>query len=97
MTTAMPRPIAGTTAMGYRRQPWTWTNVRPRTTQPRADKVYAATRQPDDIKATTHACRDTSLLVNNAGLMRGVAFTTTPDIDDAHTEIETDYFGTLLS
>jgi NADP-dependent 3-hydroxy acid dehydrogenase YdfG len=32
----------------------------------------------EDIEAATHACPDTSLLVNNAGLVRGVAFTTTP-------------------
>jgi NAD(P)-dependent dehydrogenase (short-subunit alcohol dehydrogenase family) len=50
----------------------------------------------EDIEAATHACPDTSLLVNNAGLMRGVAFTTTPDIDDARAEMETNYFGTLL-
>ncbi len=40
-------------------------------------------------------CRDTDLLVNNAGIMKASSFVGTPTLDAARLEMETNYFGTL--
>jgi NAD(P)-dependent dehydrogenase (short-subunit alcohol dehydrogenase family) len=116
MSTAMPRPIAGTTAMVTGANRGLGQAFVRALLARGADKVYAAARRPDgidvydprvvpvglditkavDIDAAVRACPDTSLLINNAGLMRGTTFTTTPDIDGARAEMETNYFGTLL-
>ena len=40
-------------------------------------------------------CRDTDLLVNNAGIMKASSFIGTPTLDAARLEMETNYFGTL--
>jgi len=116
MSTPMPRPVGGATAMvtGANRG-LGHAFVRGLLARG-AHKVYAAARRPDDIlvddprivaiglditnesdvTAAAHTCADTSLLINNAGLMRGTTFTTTTDIEAARAEMETNYFGTLM-
>jgi NAD(P)-dependent dehydrogenase (short-subunit alcohol dehydrogenase family) len=116
MSTEMPRPIAGATAMVTGANRGLGRTFVHALLARGANKVYAATRRPDDldvddprivpvglditqqshVDAAVRACPDTSLLINNAGLMRGTAFTTAPDIDDARAEMETNYFGTLM-
>jgi NAD(P)-dependent dehydrogenase (short-subunit alcohol dehydrogenase family) len=40
-------------------------------------------------------CRDVNLLVNNAGVMKASPFVDPPDLESAHLEMETNYFGSL--
>jgi NAD(P)-dependent dehydrogenase (short-subunit alcohol dehydrogenase family) len=49
--------------------------------------------QPGDIAAAAAACRDVTLLVNNAGINRQAGFVAASDLDAARAAIETNYFG----
>jgi len=48
-----------------------------------------------EVRSAAKTFGDTTLLINNAGVMRGWPFTTAPDMDAARAEMETNYFGTL--
>jgi NAD(P)-dependent dehydrogenase (short-subunit alcohol dehydrogenase family) len=49
----------------------------------------------DAVESVAGRCTDVSLLINNAGAMLKTPFLTAPDIGNARTEMETNYFGTL--
>jgi NAD(P)-dependent dehydrogenase (short-subunit alcohol dehydrogenase family) len=48
----------------------------------------------DDVKAAAAACGDVTLLVNNAGIAGFLPFLGEGSLDQAHREMETNYFGT---
>lgn len=48
-----------------------------------------------DVEAAVQRCGDVTVLINNAGIMRGVAQIAAPDMDAAQDEMETNYFGML--
>jgi NAD(P)-dependent dehydrogenase (short-subunit alcohol dehydrogenase family) len=50
---------------------------------------------PDLVRKVAASCRDVSLLVNNAGVMKGSTFTGQSDLDGARLDMQTNYFGTL--
>jgi NAD(P)-dependent dehydrogenase (short-subunit alcohol dehydrogenase family) len=50
----------------------------------------------DAIAAAARQCGDVDLLVNNAGIARGVGFLGADSIEAARAELETNYFGPLL-
>jgi NAD(P)-dependent dehydrogenase (short-subunit alcohol dehydrogenase family) len=56
--------------------------------------VRIDTTDPSTIAAAVQAAGDVTLLVNNAGISRGVDLLT-GDLDDARAELETNLFGTL--
>jgi NAD(P)-dependent dehydrogenase (short-subunit alcohol dehydrogenase family) len=49
----------------------------------------------EDVATAAERCADIDILINNAGLMRFAPVLAAPDIDAAHEEMETNYFGTL--
>lgn len=50
--------------------------------------------QPEQAEAAARECRDVTLLVNNAGISRGVSLLGTADaFDSARAEFETNFFG----
>ena len=49
----------------------------------------------EDVATAAARCADIDILINNAGLMRFAPVLAAPDIDAAHEEMETNYFGTL--
>jgi NAD(P)-dependent dehydrogenase (short-subunit alcohol dehydrogenase family) len=48
-----------------------------------------------EVEAAVARCGDVTILINNAGIMRGTAVLEAPDMDSARAEMETNYFGTL--
>jgi NAD(P)-dependent dehydrogenase (short-subunit alcohol dehydrogenase family) len=48
-----------------------------------------------EVEAAVARCSDATILINNAGIMRGTAQLEAPDMDSARDEMETNYFGTL--
>jgi NAD(P)-dependent dehydrogenase (short-subunit alcohol dehydrogenase family) len=48
-----------------------------------------------DVEAAVARCADVSVLINNAGIMRGTAQLEAPTMDSARDEMETNYFGML--
>lgn len=50
---------------------------------------------PDQVAAAAARCRDVTLLVNNAGVLRHAALIGAPSMVDARDEMEVHYFGTL--
>jgi NAD(P)-dependent dehydrogenase (short-subunit alcohol dehydrogenase family) len=50
---------------------------------------------PERVSQVAHECPDVTLLVNNAGVMKASSFIAAPDLEAAHLEMETNYFGTL--
>ncbi|ONH31783.1 SDR family oxidoreductase [Protofrankia sp. BMG5.30] len=50
---------------------------------------------PAAIAAAARTCADVTLLVNNAGVVRGGPLVGAPGLDGAREEIEVNYFGTL--
>jgi NAD(P)-dependent dehydrogenase (short-subunit alcohol dehydrogenase family) len=48
-----------------------------------------------DVARAADACRDVTILVNNAGIMRGTRPVDDTAEEDARAEMETNYFGTL--
>ncbi len=51
--------------------------------------------RPADVAAAAARCRDVTLLVNNAGVNFNTPLVGIAALDNARTEIETNYFGTL--
>src|SRR2546430_10680309 len=47
------------------------------------------------VDAAAQRCADVTLLVNNAGVMSGRPLLAAPSMDDARSEMETNYFGML--
>lgn len=47
------------------------------------------------VASAAKACRDVTLLVNNAGINRASGLVAAADLSAAHAEMETNYFGTL--
>ncbi|NMN95466.1 SDR family oxidoreductase [Antrihabitans stalactiti] len=50
---------------------------------------------PKSVAAAVAQCSDTTLLINNAGILRGGGLIGAPNLDGARAEMETNYFGTL--
>jgi NAD(P)-dependent dehydrogenase (short-subunit alcohol dehydrogenase family) len=50
---------------------------------------------PADVAAAAERCRDVTLLINNAAIASRSPLLSTPTIDFARQEMETNYFGTL--
>jgi len=50
---------------------------------------------PDRVMQVAADCDDVSLLINNAGILEYSTFTSSPGIEAARAEMETNYFGTL--
>jgi NAD(P)-dependent dehydrogenase (short-subunit alcohol dehydrogenase family) len=48
-----------------------------------------------EVEAAAERCGDVTILINNAGIMRGTAVLEAPDMDSARDEMETNYFGML--
>ena len=49
----------------------------------------------DDVAAAAAACRDVTLLINNAGINRNQGLVAANSLDDAKAEMASNYFGTL--
>jgi NAD(P)-dependent dehydrogenase (short-subunit alcohol dehydrogenase family) len=50
---------------------------------------------PESVAAAVLQASDTTLLINNAGILRGGGLLGAPNLDGARAEMETNYFGTL--
>ena len=50
---------------------------------------------PENVASVAGQCADTSLLVNNAGIMKASTFLDARPVEAARLEMETNYFGTL--
>jgi NAD(P)-dependent dehydrogenase (short-subunit alcohol dehydrogenase family) len=50
---------------------------------------------PEQVTAAAVRCHDVDLLINNAGIAKFTPLLTTPAMDNARAEMETNYFGTL--
>jgi NAD(P)-dependent dehydrogenase (short-subunit alcohol dehydrogenase family) len=50
---------------------------------------------PERVAQVAEQCRDVTLLVNNAGILKYSTFIGAPSLDNARAEMETNYFGTL--
>lgn len=48
-----------------------------------------------EVEAAAARCSDVTILINNAGIMRGTAQLEAPDMGSARDEMETNYFGML--
>ena len=64
-------------------------------TEPGVTPVALDITDPERVAQVAAECRDVSLLVNNAGVMKASTFTGAPNLDAARAEMETNYFGTL--
>jgi len=51
--------------------------------------------EPAEVGAAAARCRDVTLLINNAGINRKKGLIAASALDDAHDEMNTNYFGTL--
>lgn len=50
---------------------------------------------PDEVAAAADRCGDVTLLINNAGILRGGGLLAVPSSDTTRAEMETNFFGTL--
>jgi short-subunit dehydrogenase len=50
---------------------------------------------PDQVLAAARVASDVTLLINNAGYAAFASAIAAPDLDDAHREMDVNYFGTL--
>jgi NAD(P)-dependent dehydrogenase (short-subunit alcohol dehydrogenase family) len=50
---------------------------------------------PEQVSSAAARCADVNLLINNAGIARWNSALGAPTMDDARSEMETNYFGTL--
>ena len=66
-----------------------------RVTESGATPVGLDIRNDHDITAAVNACRDVTLLVNNAGVARFTPLIAAPSMDPARDEIAVNYLGTL--
>jgi len=64
-------------------------------TEPGVTPIQLDITDPDRVAQVAEECPDVSLLVNNAGILKYSTFLDAPDLDSAHAEMETNYFGTL--
>ncbi|MET9652791.1 SDR family oxidoreductase [Streptomyces sp. NPDC006460] len=64
-------------------------------TDPRLIPVRLDITDPEQVAAAAGLCSDTTLLINNAGILRGGSLLTAPGLEDARAEMETNHFGTL--
>lgn len=65
-----------------------------RITLPGVVPVALDVTQPAQVEAAARACGDVNLLVNNAGISRGVSLSGSDDaFDNARAEFETNFFG----
>jgi NAD(P)-dependent dehydrogenase (short-subunit alcohol dehydrogenase family) len=64
-------------------------------TDPRLTPLRLDITKPADIAAALEAAGDVAIVINNAGIANLGSFTGVPDLDNAHAEMETNYFGTL--
>ncbi|MFD7324399.1 SDR family oxidoreductase [Streptomyces sp. NPDC059875] len=64
-------------------------------TDPRLIPIRLDITDPEQVAAAAERCGDTTLLVNNAGILRGGALLAAPGLDDARAEMETNHYGTL--
>lgn len=68
----------------------------PRTvTDPGLVPVQLDITDPSDVATAAERCADTTLLVNNAGVMHPGSLLTAPTFDSARADLETNLFGTL--
>ena len=64
------------------------------TSDPRLQPIQLDITHAQNV-AAAQTCRDITILVNNAGIAAFTPFLTVPSMDQAHQEMETNYFGTL--
>jgi NAD(P)-dependent dehydrogenase (short-subunit alcohol dehydrogenase family) len=64
-------------------------------TEPGVTSVALDITDPERVARVAAECRDVSLLVNNAGVMKTSTFIGAPNLDAAQAEMETNYFGAL--
>jgi NAD(P)-dependent dehydrogenase (short-subunit alcohol dehydrogenase family) len=64
-------------------------------TEPGVTPIGLDITDPARVAQVAGECPDTSLLVNNAGVMKASTFIGAPSLDAARQEMETNYFGTL--
>jgi NAD(P)-dependent dehydrogenase (short-subunit alcohol dehydrogenase family) len=64
-------------------------------TEPGVTPIALDITDAERVAQVVAQCADTSLLVNNAGVMKASTFIGAPNMDAARLEMETNYFGTL--
>ncbi|MFF4234196.1 SDR family oxidoreductase [Streptomyces sp. NPDC001820] len=64
-------------------------------TDPGLVPVKLDVTDPADVSAVAERCADTTLLINNAGILHGGSLLAAPSLDGARAELETNLFGTL--
>ncbi|MFJ9677832.1 SDR family oxidoreductase [Streptomyces sp. NPDC101194] len=64
-------------------------------TDPGLTPVALDITDPASVAAAAERCSDTTVLINNAGILRGDSLLTADTLDGARAELETNLFGTL--
>ncbi|MFB7190282.1 SDR family oxidoreductase [Streptomyces sp. NPDC056178] len=64
-------------------------------TDPGLTPVALDITDPASVAAAAERCSDTTLLINNAGILRGDSLLASDTLDGARAELETNLFGTL--
>jgi NAD(P)-dependent dehydrogenase (short-subunit alcohol dehydrogenase family) len=65
--------------------------------QPGVQPVRLDVIQPEQVEAAARELGDVNLLINNAGIIRGSGFLTPDGLDATRAELETNFFGPLLT
>ncbi|WP_084421640.1 SDR family NAD(P)-dependent oxidoreductase [Henriciella litoralis] len=66
-----------------------------RSVDPRVEPILIDTTDPKTIRAAVSHAPDIDILVNNAGVLYYASFLSSPDLQQARSELEVNYFGTL--
>jgi NAD(P)-dependent dehydrogenase (short-subunit alcohol dehydrogenase family) len=66
-----------------------------RITLDRVERVRLDVTEPDTIAAAVRECTDVNLLINNAGIVRSSGLLAPDLVENARSEMETNYFGPL--
>ncbi len=63
---------------------------------PRIEPLRLDVTRPDDVEAAAATLRDVSIVVNNAGIIRGSGLLSPGGVEAVRAELETNFYGPLL-